>query len=79
MSAHVLLNLLNELRKIIKMRSLSSIFYAFSADKFNKFNNTRVRMLDSIYHMTFTPASNLGYLAPPGQFFMGAKLFIGTP
>ena len=31
--------------------------------------------------MTYTPASNLGYLAPPppGQFFMGAKLFIGTP
>ena len=29
---------------------------------------------------TNTPASNLGYLAPPpGQFFMGAKLFIGTP
>ena len=27
----------------------------------------------------YTPASNLGYLAPPGQFFMGAKLFIGTP
>ena len=28
----------------------------------------------------FTPASDLGYLAPPpGQFFMGAKLFIGTP
>ena len=26
-----------------------------------------------------TPASNLGHLAPPGQFFMGAKLFIGTP
>ena len=26
-----------------------------------------------------TLASNLGYLAPPGQFFMGAKLFIGTP
>ena len=27
-----------------------------------------------------TPASNLGNLAPPpGQFFMGAKLFIGTP
>ena len=25
-----------------------------------------------------TPGSNLGYLAPPGQFFMGAKLFIGT-
>ena len=30
--------------------------------------------------ITGTPASNLGYLAPPpGQFFMGAKLFIGTP
>ena len=30
--------------------------------------------------ITYTPASNLGYLAPPpGQFFMGAKLFIGTP
>ena len=30
----------------------------------------------------FPPASNLGYLAPPpppGNFFMGAKLFIGTP
>ena len=22
---------------------------------------------------------NLGYLAPQGQFFMGVKLFIGTP
>ena len=29
--------------------------------------------------MVCTPASNLGYFAPPGQFFMGAKLFIGTP
>ena len=27
----------------------------------------------------FTPASNLTYLAPPGQFFMGAKLFPRTP
>ena len=27
----------------------------------------------------FTPASNLTYLAPPGQLFMGAKLFSGTP
>ena len=34
-----------------------------------------------IFRFYFTPASNLGYLAPPppGQFFMGAKLFIGTP
>ena len=26
-----------------------------------------------------TPASKLGYLAPPRHFFMGAKLIIGTP
>ena len=26
-----------------------------------------------------TPRSNFGYLAPLGQFLMGAKLFIGTP
>ena len=38
MSAHVLLNLLNELVNFRK--------------EFNKFNNTRARMLDSIYHMT---------------------------
>ena len=44
MSAHVLLNLLNELGKRDKMRGLPSAF--------NKFNNTRARMLDSIYHMT---------------------------
>ena len=37
MSAHVSLNLLNELGKIDKMRG---------------FNNTRARMLDSIYHIT---------------------------
>ena len=53
MSAHVLLNLLNELGKIDKMRGLSSILSLFR-NKFNKFNNTRARMLDSIYHMTNT-------------------------
>ena len=26
-----------------------------------------------------TPGANLTYLAPPGQFFMGVKSFIGTP
>ena len=41
MSAHVLLNLLNELGKRDKMRS----------NEFDKFNNTRARMVDSIYHM----------------------------
>ena len=46
MSAHVLLNLLNELGKRDKMRGLSLF-----RNEFNKFNNTRARMLDSIYHM----------------------------
>ena len=50
-SAHVLLNLLNELGKRDKMRGLPSILSLFR-NEFNKFNNTRVRMLDSIYHMT---------------------------
>ena len=40
MSAHSLLNLLNELGKRNKMRGLP------------QFNNTRARMLDSIYYMT---------------------------
>ena len=48
MSAHVLLNLLNELGKSDKMRGLPSILSLFR-NKFNKFNNTRARMLDSIY------------------------------
>ena len=51
MSAHVLLNLLNELGKRDKMRGLPSILSLFR-NELNKFNNTRVRMLDSIYHMT---------------------------
>ena len=53
MSAHVLLNLLNELGKSDKMRGLPSILLLFR-NEFNKFNNTRARMLDSIYHMTNT-------------------------
>ena len=53
MSAHVLLNLLNELGKRDKMRGLLSILSLFR-NELNKFNNTRARMLDSIYHMTNT-------------------------
>ena len=53
MSAHVLLNLLNKLGKRDKMRGLPSILSLFR-NEFNKFNNTRARMLDSIYHMTNT-------------------------
>ena len=53
MSAHSLLNLLNKLGK----RGLPSILSLFR-NKFNKFNNTRARMLDSIYHMTNTLKSH---------------------
>ena len=52
MSAHVLLNLLNELGKRDKMRGLPSILSLFR-NEFNKSNNTKARMLDSIYHMTY--------------------------
>ena len=58
MSAHVLLNLFNELGKIDKMRGLQSVLSLFR-NEFNKFNNTRARMLDSIYHMTFRLLWNL--------------------
>ena len=57
MSAHILLNLLNELGKRDKMRGLPSILSLFR-NEFNKFNNTRARMLDSIYHMTHTLKSH---------------------
>ena len=57
MSAHVSLNLLNELGKRDKMRGLPSIFPLFRSES-NKFNNTRARMLDSIYHMSFTLKSH---------------------
>ena len=58
MSAHVLLNLLNELGKRDKMRGLLSILSLFRKE-FNKFNNTRARMLDSIYHMTLKLLRNI--------------------
>ena len=50
MSAHVLLNLLNELRKRDKMRGFPNILSLFR-NEFNNFDNTRARMLGSIYHM----------------------------
>ena len=57
MSAHVSLNLLNELGKRDKMRGLPSLFPLFRSGS-NKFNNTRARMLDSIYHMSNTLKSH---------------------
>ena len=58
MSDNVLLNLLNELGKSDKMRGLPNILLLFR-NEFNKFNNTRARMLDSIYHMTNTLKSHV--------------------
>ena len=57
MGANVLLNLLNELGKRDKMRGLPSVL-SLLRDEFDKFNNTRARMLQSIYHMTNTLKSN---------------------
>ena len=57
MSAHVLLKLFNELGKRDKMRGLPSILSLFR-NEFNKFNNSRARLLDSIYHMTNTLKSH---------------------
>ena len=57
LSAHDLLNLLSELGKRDKMRGLPSILSLFR-NQFNKFNNTRARMLDSLYHMTNTLKSH---------------------
>ena len=45
MSAH---NLLNESEKRYKMRGFPSMLSPFRSE-FDKFNNTRARMLDSIY------------------------------
>ena len=50
MIAHVLLNLLNQFGKRYKMKGLPSILFLFR-NKFDKFNNTRARILYSIYHM----------------------------
>ena len=50
-------NLLNESGERDKMRGLPSILSLFR-NQFNKFNNTRVRMLDYIYHMTNTLKSH---------------------
>ena len=57
MSAYVLLDSLNELGKRDKMRGLPSILSLFR-NEFNKLNNTRARMLDSIYHITNTLESH---------------------
>ena len=56
-SAHVLLDLFNKLGKSDKVRGLPSILLLFR-NEFNKSNNTRSRMLDSIYHRTLKLIEN---------------------
>ena len=58
MSAHVLLNLLNELWKRDKVRGCLPSILSLFCNEFNKFNNTRARMLDYIYYMTYTLKSH---------------------
>ena len=62
MSAHVLLNLLTDLRKCDKIRGLPNILWLFP-ERDNKFNNTRARMLDSIFHMTFRLRTEINILS----------------
>ena len=47
----MLIEFIKRVRERDKMRGLLSILSIFR-NEFNKFNNTRARMLDSIYHMT---------------------------
>ena len=61
MSAPALLRLLNELRRN-EMRGLSSILSLFR-NEFNKFNNTRARILDSIYHMALNYFFAISFMA----------------
>ena len=56
-SAHVLLDLLNKFGKGDKIRGLPSILLLFR-NEFNKSNNTRSRMLYSIYHRTLKLIEN---------------------
>ena len=51
MGALVLFNLLNVLKKRDNMHGLFGILLLFR-NKYNKINNTAVRRLDSIYHIT---------------------------
>ena len=64
---------------VIAYRSLKLLFGTHTFH-FNCFFDDFYCVFAQIRCLSSTPASNLGYLAPPpGQFFMGAKLFIGTP
>ena len=75
MSAQVLLNTFNKLGKSHKLRGLPSILSLF-CNEFNNFNNTRARMLDSIYHMSLKllKIAFLGYIRQYFVIFMQCSL-----
>ena len=52
MSSHILFNFIKRVWKSDKIRGLPSILSIFR-NVFNKFNNTRARMVYSIYHKTY--------------------------
>ena len=47
----VFIDLIKRVAERDKMRGLPSFFLSLFRNEFNKFNNTRARMLDSIYYM----------------------------
>ena len=51
MSDHVVFEFIKRVGNIDQMQGLPSILSLFR-NQFNKSNNTRARMVDSIYHMT---------------------------
>ena len=57
LSYHLFISLLYSLRKRDKMLGKPCILSLFR-NEYNKLNNTRARMLDSIYHMTNTLKSH---------------------
>ena len=58
--------------------SKSAVLYSHFVDSESNGGVTFFLKSQVLSPFSITPASNLGYLAPTGQFFIGAKLFIGT-
>ena len=68
------------LESVRSFRTFTVLVLLFSSEKSSEYLSSVFCSFDIPTRFPCTPASNLGYLAPPpGQFFMGAKLFIGTP
>ena len=75
MSAHVLSNLLNEFGKRDKMRGLPSILSIFR-NEINKLNNSKIRILDSIYHMTLSLLNEISFPSYKRYSFVIADSYV---